>query len=160
MADIITLDAARQHLRLEDDYPPEQLQVYVAAAWRSAERFLNRRIYATPEDHTAAILKVPAALAAAIGARDAALRAADLEVDAESQRDAREYAEQVLKEARSAAAEIRRGIVADYDVVAAILLILGHLFANREENVTGTTVDELKMGARSLLAPYRIGLGV
>ncbi len=43
---------------------------------------------------------------------------------------------------------------------AAVLLTLGHLYANRENVVTGTIVSEMKEGTRSLLWPYRIGLGV
>lgn len=45
-------------------------------------------------------------------------------------------------------------------VRAAILLTLGHLYANREDNVVGTIVAELKTGAAQLLAPYRMGMGV
>ena len=45
-------------------------------------------------------------------------------------------------------------------VRAAILLTLGHLWENREDNVVGATVAELKVGAAQLLAPYRKGLGV
>lgn len=45
-------------------------------------------------------------------------------------------------------------------VRAAMLLIVGHLYANREDVVTGATAVELPHGARALLAPYRKGLGV
>lgn len=45
-------------------------------------------------------------------------------------------------------------------VRAAILLILGHLHANREDVVVGTIATELPQGSRSLLAPYRVGMGV
>lgn len=44
-------------------------------------------------------------------------------------------------------------------VRAAMLLTLGHLYANREDVVTGTT-SALDMGSRALLAPYRQGMGV
>lgn len=43
---------------------------------------------------------------------------------------------------------------------AACLLILGSLYANREDVVVGTISSELPMGSRSLLTPYRIGWGV
>ena len=43
---------------------------------------------------------------------------------------------------------------------AAVLLTLGHLYANRESVITGTIVSEMKDGPRSLLWPYRVGLGV
>lgn len=44
-------------------------------------------------------------------------------------------------------------------VRAAMLLILGHLYANREDVAT-TAVNKLPMGAHSLLYPHRVGLGV
>ncbi|KMN10169.1 hypothetical protein TU86_21850 [Pseudomonas weihenstephanensis] len=45
-------------------------------------------------------------------------------------------------------------------VRAACLLIAGMLYNSREDAVTGTTVSELPQGSRSLLMPYRVGLGV
>lgn len=42
---------------------------------------------------------------------------------------------------------------------AGILLVLGHLYENREDVITGTAAD-LPQGSRSLLAPYRVGMGV
>lgn len=45
-------------------------------------------------------------------------------------------------------------------VRAACLLILGSLYANREDVVVGTITSELPMGSRSLLTPYRVGWGV
>lgn len=42
---------------------------------------------------------------------------------------------------------------------AAILLISGHLYRNRED-VVAESVTQLPMGAHSLLWPYRVGLGV
>lgn len=44
-------------------------------------------------------------------------------------------------------------------VQAAILLILGHLYANREEVAPGT-MTKVPFGAHALLQPYRIGLGL
>ncbi|MFT8232388.1 head-tail connector protein [Pseudomonas guariconensis] len=45
-------------------------------------------------------------------------------------------------------------------VVAACLLILGSLYANREDVVVGVSVALLPSGSRSLLFPHRVGLGV
>lgn len=52
------------------------------------------------------------------------------------------------------------GIVATSAIDAAVLLICGKLYANREDVVVGASVAELPGGAMSLLHPYRIGLGV
>ena len=42
------------------------------------------------------------------------------------------------------------------DVRAALLLIIGHLYANRESVVLGTISSELPMGVSMLLEPYKI----
>lgn len=50
-------------------------------------------------------------------------------------------------------------IVVNAAIQAAILLILGHLYANREEVITGTIATEIPKGSRSLLWPHRINPG-
>lgn len=51
-------------------------------------------------------------------------------------------------------------ILINPSVRAACLLILGSLYANREDVVVGPASSELPMGSRSLLTPYRVGWGV
>lgn len=51
-------------------------------------------------------------------------------------------------------------ILINPSIRAACLLIVGNLYGNREDVVVGTISSELPMGSRSLLMPYRIGLGV
>lgn len=51
-------------------------------------------------------------------------------------------------------------IVINAAIVAACLLILGNLYANREDAVVGVSVVSLPNGSRSLLYPHRIGLGI
>lgn len=73
---------------------------------------------------------------------------------------------QVYADADTLAAAVLAGtggtspIVVNDAIKAAILLILGHLYANRENVATGFSVAELPMGARSLLQPCRTGMGV
>lgn len=43
---------------------------------------------------------------------------------------------------------------------AAILLTLGHLYANREDVLVGVSASEMPRGARDLLRPHRIIPGV
>ncbi|MDZ7863379.1 head-tail connector protein [Acidovorax sp.] len=61
-----------------------------------------------------------------------------------------------------AAAEVppTEPVLVNAAIKAAILLLVGHLFANREDVVTGTIASNLPMGSRVLLQPYRVGLGV
>ncbi len=53
-------------------------------------------------------------------------------------------------------------IVANDAIRAAILFTIGKLYAFREDVVSGASasVTELPSGAKSLLFPYRVGLGV
>ena len=46
-----------------------------------------------------------------------------------------------------------------FSLRAAILLVLGHLYANRE-NTTMETLQDIPLGARSLMDPYRLRLGM
>jgi uncharacterized phiE125 gp8 family phage protein len=43
-----------------------------------------------------------------------------------------------------------------YEISAAILLIIGELFKNREETVAGAILQEVPRGVESLLSPYRV----
>ena len=47
-------------------------------------------------------------------------------------------------------------IVANSAIIAAALLILGHLYKNRESSVIGATAQELPFGAMDLLKPFRL----
>ena len=53
-------------------------------------------------------------------------------------------------------------IVVNDAILAAVLLITGHLYLTREEVQTGqgAAAAQIPMGAHSLLWPYRVGLGV
>ncbi len=72
----------------------------------------------------------------------------------------------VYDDADSMAAAILDGsagddpVVADDLIRAAVLLITGHLYANREDVVTGVSAAELPMNSLYLLQPYRRQLGV
>lgn len=52
------------------------------------------------------------------------------------------------------------GVVVNFAIKAAVLLICGSLYANREDTVVGVSVAELPGGSKMLLQPYRIGMGV
>lgn len=71
----------------------------------------------------------------------------------------------VYPDADTLAAAVLDGSAGDDPMVvndavrAAILLLVGHLFRNREA-VVAESVTELPMGVHTLLWPYRVGLGV
>ena len=52
------------------------------------------------------------------------------------------------------------GIVINPAIQAALLLIVGHLYANREDVLAGVSVAQLPNGSQYLMQPYRVGMGV
>ncbi len=52
------------------------------------------------------------------------------------------------------------GLVANFAFKAAVLLICGHLYANRENVTVGQEAYALPMGAHDLLRPYRRSYGL
>ena len=52
------------------------------------------------------------------------------------------------------------GIVINPAIQAALLLIVGHLYANREDVLAGVSVAQLPNGSQYLMQPYRSGMGV
>ena len=157
---LLDLPTAKQHLRLDDDFPDEQVEPYLVAAELAAAHFLNRRVFADQSAMDAAVAAVPGALAAATAARAAALEAANLIEDGLEQREAQAFAEYVYNQALIAARETRYGVVLDDLIKTSMLLILGHVFENRQDVQAGVSAVELPMGSKYLLQPYRIGLGV
>ena len=156
---VITLAAAKAHLRLPSDYPDDQVQGKLDAAERMAAEFLNRRVYADAGALTAAITAVPAALVAAGAAYQAALTAAEAIDDCVAERAAKGYALRAYRDAQNAACETYAGIVINPQIEAAMLLTLGHLFENRQDVQQGS-VEQMPIGAEQMLFPFRVGLGV
>ena len=64
--------------------------------------------------------------------------------------------------AEAMASAVTAGTAGDHPMVsnkaveAAILMTLGHLYANREQVVVGAAVAEMPFGPRALLRPHRI----
>ncbi len=68
--------------------------------------------------------------------------------------------QQALDEAVAAGDAGDSPMVSNKQIQAACLLILGHLYANREDVVIGTIATDLPQGSKALLTPHRIGWGI
>lgn len=156
---LIDLPTAKAHIR-DDAAPDDQVQLYLRAAEQSAAQFLNRRIYANEPELAEALATVPAGFLAAVTAWDVDIGAADALGDHRLIEEGRESADQKYFRAAAAVREIRDGIVINDAIKAAILLIFGSLYSNREDVVVGVSVADLPQGSRHLLQPYRVGMGV
>lgn len=112
LANLVTLDAAKAHLRVTHAFDDADITLKLRAAEKMAVRYLDRPVYPDQDALDAALVDDP----------DLAL--AD-------------------------------PLVCDEMVIAGILLLLGDLFVNREEVITGTIATQLPTGARACLRPLR-----
>ena len=155
---VINIDLAMKHLLAE---PEDQVlvQSQLDGVEEAAQQFLQRRFFA---DQAAVDLAKAATIPrtqAARAAYRAALVVADDPENVEDRCRLRERARQTLSDTFEAIDMDDFGIVINKAIEAACLLKLGHLFANREEVVVGSTAVELPLASKSLLMPYRIGMG-
>lgn len=155
---LVTIDAARAHLRVEPDYPADQVQPLIDGAESMAQDFLNRRVFADADQLAAAQAGVPDAIAAAVLARDASLASAQAIADTDHRATYLQAVETTFREALAAQYKVQAGIVLTASIASAIMLLIGHLDQNRE--AVSTSATELPLGPRALLMPYRVGWGV
>lgn len=156
---VIAIDIAMHHLRaeLEDQV---LVQAQLNAAEEAAMQFLNRRVYLDQLALDEARAGISAALQQAKEANAAAVASAEAEQDHTLRCRLINHARQAMADAYDKVDAIAYGMVLNPSIQAACLLKLGHLFANREEVVTGTIASELPLASQHLLMPYRIRLGV
>ncbi|WP_219209212.1 head-tail connector protein [Variovorax boronicumulans] len=148
---VVTLDQARAHLRLEADYPADQVEPYIAGAVDAAAQYLNRAIFDDWSSLDAALAALPAARGTARSAYKTAADAAALLEDPADRADALSVAQARLDFVTAETGRVLNGIVVNPSIVTAVLLTLGHLFSNREDVVVGVTATDVPNGARSLL---------
>lgn len=156
---VIDIELAMKHLLAEPE-DQDLVQSQLDGAETAASAYLNRAFFVDQAALDSVRLSVPAARNDARAAYEAAMAAAAAIEDHIQRCEAMADAQFVFDEASAAATRNARGMVINKAVEAACLLKLGHLFANREEVVTGTIATELPQSSKALLTPYRVGMGV
>lgn len=161
---ILLLTDAKKQVRITTAAEDDLLQGKLDAAEAHVARFLNRNVYKTADELTAARAAVPAALTAAQSALTAASTAwwaNPDECDAPAAL-AWEDARAQYSEAKAAARLAYRGIVINTPITHGILLLFGHLANNREAVLTdsGSKSLMLDLGFEAILGPWRVGEGV
>lgn len=152
----VSLAEAKLHLRVDGTDEDALIGIYINAAEQAAIKAMDRGVYADDTALNAAKTDAPAALTAATAAYAAAVTAADAMSDATEQAAALKVAETAYMRAQVAYRQVFDGIVVNDQIKAAVLLTVGHLFANREDVVVGASVSALPHGADCLLQPYKV----
>ena len=152
----VTLAEAKLHLRVDGNDEDALIGLYINAAEQSAVSLLDRGVYVDGTALTAAKAAAPGALDTACAAYDAAIEAAEAMTDDALQAAATQTAENAWLKACVTYRQTMDGMVVNDTIRAAVLLIVGHLFANRENVVAGVSVAQLPNGAEWLLQPYKV----
>ncbi len=152
----VTLAEAKLHLRVDGADEDALIGLYINAAEQSAVSLLDRGVYVDGTALGAAKAAAPAGLAAATATYTAAIAAAQALADTTEQAAATQAAEYAYLRAQVAYRQTMDGIVVNDQIKAAVLLTVGHLYANREDVVVvGASVAALPNGADYLLQPYK-----
>lgn len=146
---IVTLVDAKRHLRVTHDAEDALIQTHLDAAEKVASEWMGRAILGTPEALALARAGVPAQVAAAAEAHTSAIEAAgalgsDVEILI-----AVEAAERDYRQAQAQARMVHAGVLVDAAIEAAVLLVVGELYADREG-------ADIPRGAQSLLQSYKL----
>lgn len=152
----VTLPEAKLHLRVDGIDEDALIGVYIAAAEQSAVSLLDRGVYADGTALGAAKASAPADLTAATATYTAAIADAQALADTTEQAAATQAAEYAYLRAQVAYRQAMDGMVVNDTIKSAVLLIVGHLYAHREDVLSGVSVAKLPNGAEWLLAPYKV----
>ena len=152
----VSLAEAKLHLRVDGTDEDALIGLYINAAEQAAIKALDRGVYADNTALQAAMTAAPAALTAATAAKEAAVTAAQAMTDANEQAAALQAAETAYMRAQVAYRQAMDGIVVNDTIKSAVLLIVGHLYAHREDVVAGLSVAKLPNGAEWLLQPFKV----
>ena len=153
----VTLPEAKLHLRGVDGTEEDALiGVYITAAEQMAMALLDRGVYADDTALGVAKAAAPGELDTAIAAYESAIAAAEALADETAIAAAIQTAGNGLLRAKVAYRQAMDGMVVNEAIKAAVLLIVGHLYVNREDVVTGVSVAQMPNGAEWLLQPYKV----
>ena len=153
---LVTLESAKLHIRVDGTGEDALIGVYITAAEQMAIALLDRGVYADGTALGVAKAAAPGELDTAIAAYESAIAAAEALADETAIAAAIQTAGNDLLRAQVAHRQAMDGMVVNEAIKAAVLLIVGSLYAQREDVVVGVSVAQLPNGAEWLLAPYKV----
>ena len=147
---------AKLHLRVDSADEDALIGVYITAAEQMAIALLDRGVYADDTALGVAKAAAPGELDTAIAAYESAIAAAEALADETAKAASIQTAGNGLLRAKVAHRHAMDGMVVNEAIKAAVLLIVGSLYTQREDVVVGVSVAQIPNGAEWLLAPYRV----
>lgn len=152
----VQLSEAKLHLRVDGTDEDALIGLYINAAEQAAIKAMDRGVYADNTALQTAMADAPAALTAATADKEAAVTDAEALTDPDEKAAAMKAAENAYMRALVAYRQAMDGMVVNDTIKSAVLLIVGHLYAHREDVLSGVSVAKLPNGAEWLLAPFKV----
>lgn len=147
----IDITFARAYLKADGD-DDEIITAQLLSAWTMCEDYCNRKIYVDAATQATDFAQALLDRAAAVAARKTQLEAITT-FDRESQETKLRIRDYYLSQLALIDRRMH-GIVLDDAINAAMLMTLGHLYINREDNLaTGNNVVQVPVGAQRILQP-------
>jgi len=146
---MIDLALAIQHLKADPGAEDDLIAQYLASAVSACENYCNRKFYLDDATWYADYVLALNDLVTAQEERDAAF-------EATTSCSLRSITEDRYNSKRAKILQRCHGLVVDDTIRAAILMMLGHFYRNRQEVVVGQSsgATQLPAGARRILEPY------
>lgn len=155
---LITLDQARDHCKADGD-DDDMIEIYADAAESACAQIANRNLYLDEAELAAAIAAVPTAMTTAYVDYDAAVVIATNYDDDRISTMMLANAQAALNLSTIDAERTLHGISAEKfpDIIAAVLMTVGHFYRNRENVVggQGASAIEVPMSARDVMTNLR-----
>lgn len=152
--ELVTIGQARLQCK-SDSADDAMLTTYVNAAEKAVVKLANRNIYATQNALDTALSGISAAMVIASAAYRTAIAAAAALPILNDQAFAKQKAESAWLDARVNATRTINGIVADELIIAAVLLVAGDYYKNREDTAD-KQMFALPSGAERIMSHYRV----
>lgn len=156
---VINIERALEHLRENDDAGNDVL-LKLESATDIAEQFLNRKVFESSGALQIARTNNSILIANAQESYNQSIAVADLTTDYDYKKLLRDTVQINKTAAMREVRMIELGVVINPSIEIGILMLLGHLYANREDIVVGFSVSEIPKSSEAWLSPYRIDLGV
>ena len=147
---MIDLNLARAHLKADDeDVEDALIEQYIASAVSACEGYCNRKFYENATEQTTDF-------DAALGELASANEQYNTDIATTEDCELLSIYHDRLIRARGDVLRRINGIVIDGTITAAILMMLGHFYRNRQEVVVAqySGATQLPAGARRILEPY------
>ncbi|MCK9504702.1 MAG: head-tail connector protein [Porticoccaceae bacterium] len=173
----VTLDEAKAHLRVTHDAEDDLITALITAAREAAENYTHRALCEKTLEYYCDAFPCQIVLPQPPVQSVTSVKYIDRD-GIEQTLDAAEYQTHIQNEpaliveaygktwptTRDELNAVRVRYVVGYasaadvpgPVKAALLLMIGHLYENREDSIVGAAISELPFGSRCLLNPYRM----